>query len=167
VSGLDHPGDGRGGALIDVDRDGWQDVALVSANAPMLQVFRSRLGERSGAEQRGFVALRLRGAGTPGGSNRDGYGAQLIVHAGGRAQLRELRCGEGFASQNSDTILVGLGSAAAVERIEVRWPSGRDSLLPGPIASGSLVEIWEDPAQAPHGKQPAPRRYSPGGRGKQ
>src|SRR4030095_2940604 len=32
LSGLDNPADSRGFAVLDYDRDGWQDVALVNAN---------------------------------------------------------------------------------------------------------------------------------------
>ena len=35
VSGLDDPGDGRSFAVLDYDRDGWPDMAVVSANAPL------------------------------------------------------------------------------------------------------------------------------------
>ena len=60
VSGLDHPGDSRAFAILDYDRDGWQDLALVSANAPMFQLYRNQMGERAGAVG-GMVAVRFEG----------------------------------------------------------------------------------------------------------
>ena len=39
LSGLDNPADGRGFAVIDYDRDGWQDVALVNANEPLFSLY--------------------------------------------------------------------------------------------------------------------------------
>ena len=41
----DDPADGRGVALLDYDLDGWVDLAVVNANAPLLQLFRNRIGE--------------------------------------------------------------------------------------------------------------------------
>ena len=44
ISGLDDPADGRCFGILDYDHDGWQDIALVNANAPMLELYRNRIG---------------------------------------------------------------------------------------------------------------------------
>ena len=106
LSGLDAIGDTRAIALIDYDRDGWQDIGLVNANAPLLQLFRNNIGAVS-SETRNVVAVRFVGGNhtdqpAEGLSCRDAFGALLWVDLGdGKQQLREHRCGEGFASQNS------------------------------------------------------------------
>ena len=41
VSGLDDAADGRSFALLDFDRDGWLDIAVVNANAPLLRLYRN------------------------------------------------------------------------------------------------------------------------------
>ena len=38
ISGLDNIADGRAFVLWDFDRDGWQDIALVNANTPLLNI---------------------------------------------------------------------------------------------------------------------------------
>ena len=43
ISGLDNIGDGRGFVLLDYDRDGWQDIALVGANRPLLSLYHNRI----------------------------------------------------------------------------------------------------------------------------
>ena len=116
LSGLDHPGDSRSFAILDYDRDGWQDLALVNANAPLLQLFRNRIGESGGSG--GMVAVRFEGGNHSGASGsgwsaRDGYGARVVVDAAGRQLVREHRSGEGLAAQNSATLLVGVGDAPA------------------------------------------------------
>ena len=58
VSGLDHVGDSRTWALIDFDRDGLQDVALVNANSPLLNLYRNRLGDRAPGR---MIAVRFVG----------------------------------------------------------------------------------------------------------
>ena len=42
-----------------------------------------------------------------------------------------------IASQN----LFELGDAEVVDQIAVRWPSGREQIVSGPIATNSLVEV--------------------------
>jgi hypothetical protein len=148
VSGLDHEGDGRAWARLDVDGDGGPDVVTVSANTPALQLFENRIPDRGGA-----LALRLvggNGAATaaPGWSARDAFGARVIVHIGERRLHRELRAGEGMAGQSSRTLLIGLGDAAQADAVEVRWPSGRTTRH-GPAEAGASLTLHEDPAEAP------------------
>jgi hypothetical protein len=69
-------------------------------------------------------------------------GARLSVTAGGRTQVRFIDGGNGFAAQSSRRVHFGLGGAIAVERLEVRWPSGlRQSFEK--IAAGRSYRIVE------------------------
>jgi thiol-disulfide isomerase/thioredoxin len=153
VSGLDHPGDARGLATLDLDRDGWVDLALANANTPQLVLFRNRQGDATkDAPAPPAIAFRFVGgsrSAAPGGaerwSPRDGYGAQVRARVDGGTLLREHRCGEGMSSQNSATMLVGLGTAKGADDVAVRWPSGRTSQV-GPIHAGALVTVFENPA---------------------
>jgi hypothetical protein len=144
LSGLDSISDGRAFAIGDFNHDGRPDIALCNANAPLLQIFENQIDDNHN-----FVALRFEGSATqePASgpvSNRDGYGTTVkLTLDNGRTILREFRCGEGFAAQNSDTILVGIGEARTVEQVEVTWPSGNRQTL-GPIPSGHLQSIEED-----------------------
>lgn len=165
VSGLDHPADGRALAVLDYDRDGWSDLAVVNANAPLLQLFRNEIGAEPIAEGRGFVAVRLVGANhaaepAPGRSNRDGVGARVEVELGDVALARERRAGEGFAAQNSATLGVGIGERDGADAVAVHWPSGAVTRT-GPVPSGSLVTVYEDPSQAPTQQGFALRAYRP------
>ena len=86
VSGMDSIADGRGFAYFDYDRDGWQDVVLVNANAPQLELFRNRIGESS--KGAGFINVRLRGGNATDGpvaglAPRDGYGAHVLLKVNG------------------------------------------------------------------------------------
>lgn len=151
VSGLDHEGDGRAWARIDVDGDGGPDIVTVSANTPALQLFENRIPERGGA-----VGLRLVGgnrtaAASPGWSARDAFGARVVVRVGDRVLHRELRAGEGMAGQSSRTLLIGLGDAAQADAVEVRWPSGRTTHH-GPVLAGGRRTLHEDPAADPQAR---------------
>ncbi len=165
LSGLDDEADGRSFALLDFDRDGWQDIAVVNANNPLSRLYRNRIGERPGAGERGrIVALRFEGANrtgraVPGQACRDGYGARARLSlADGRTILREHRCGEGMAAQNSATLLVGIGGSERVTKLEVVWPSGRRQEI-ADVAAGTLVTAYEDAARSPDGSGFARRPY--------
>lgn len=136
----------RSFVLFDFLRDGWQDIAIVNANAPFLQLFQNQIGDRAeGGEEAGILAFRFVGgnhASSPSSnwSNRDGYGAKVVVDLGDRKLLRELRCGDGFAAQNSATLIAGLGNAREAESLSVSWPSGKRQTFTS-VAAGTLVTV--------------------------
>jgi len=151
LSGLDSPQDGRGFAVCDYNRDGWPDIALVNSNAPWLNLYRNNLGPCSPDQQ--MVAVRFVGGNrspkpSDQWSNRDGYGAMVHFDLGDIKLVREHRCGEGFAAQNSATMLVGIGPRDAAESLSVRWPSGKRQQI-GSVQAGSLVTVFEDASQSP------------------
>jgi hypothetical protein len=153
VSGLDSPLDGRAYAVLDYDRDGFLDIAVVNANAPLFMLYRNRIGEGSRGRS---VAIRFVGgnhtaAPAKGVACRDGYGARVTVGLGDLTLVREHRCGEGFAAQNSATMIVGIGDRAGVASLAVRWPSGAVHRLRD-VPAGSLITAYEAPAQSPVGK---------------
>lgn len=53
-------------------------------------------------------------------SNRDGVGARLKVTSAGRTQVREVKTGSSYLSQNDPRVHVGLGATSRVDRLEVR-----------------------------------------------
>jgi hypothetical protein len=57
-------------------------------------------------------------------SNRDGIGARVRVKTGTRILIDEVRSGSSYISNSDMRLHFGLGSAAKLEWVEVRWPSG-------------------------------------------
>jgi thiol-disulfide isomerase/thioredoxin len=164
VSGLDHPGDSRVASFLDLDRDGWQDIAMVNANAPLLQVFRNDIAAVSRQSNRS-IAVRFVGGNDsaqpkPGSTPRDGVGAKAFVTVGDRVLLRERHCGEGFAAQNSATLLVGLGPREAADGVKVVWPNGTEQTT-GPVPAGTLLTVYESPEQSPTGEAFVAAPYGP------
>lgn len=161
LSGADDVGDSRAWVQWDMDRDGWPDIALVNANTPSLSLYRNELGAQH--PQRRFVAVELEGGadtGAPQGewSNRDGIGARIEVETGGVTLRRDRQCGEGFAAQNSATLLIGIGTAERADRITVRWPS-RKVQRSEDIPAGTLCLFKERSAaceQRPYRKNSPP-----------
>ena len=115
------PKAGRGSAFGDFDNDGQMDVAISNVN-DLPDLF--RLNGMSGHH---WTTLTLVGT----KSNRNAIGARVRCLAGGVAQWQEVRGGGSYLSQNDFRVHFGLGTAARVERVEVRWPNGNE-------------EFWED-----------------------
>lgn len=148
VSGLDNIADSRGFATLDYDRDGLQDIALVNANTPLLNLYHNNLADTRLSTPQNFIALRFVGGNQsnspqPKTACRDGYGAMVEVSiSDGPVIKREHRCGEGYGAQNSATMIIGIGAAAAAEKIKVRWPSGISHEIEN-VQAKSLVTTFE------------------------
>ncbi|MBQ17924.1 MAG: hypothetical protein CMJ65_12445 [Planctomycetaceae bacterium] len=125
----------RSSVILDLDGDGDLDIVTADFNTePMVLV--SDLAERTTVR---FIKVRLIGS----DSNRDGLGARVTVHAGGRRYVQAHDGQSGYLSQSRLPLYFGLGKSGSVEKIEVAWPAGTSQVVPGPIASGKLVEIEE------------------------
>ena len=90
-----------------------------------------------------WVAFELEGT----KSNRSAIGAQVRVFWDGRQQLQEVHAGSGFSSQNQRRLHFGLGKAPKVEKVVIRWPSGRTVTLTD-LELGKVHQIKE-PAEGP------------------
>ncbi len=153
LSGLDHPADSRGFAVLDYDRDGWADVALVNANQPLFNLYRNEAPAAGAAG--GVIALRFVGGNRTAApssqhSCRDGVGARVTVELGDLRLVREHRCGDGWSIQNSATLLVGIGAHRSAASVSIRWPSGRTNST-AVVPEGTLLTVYENPADSPTG----------------
>ena len=155
VSGLDDPGDTRAFALLDLDRDGWQDMVLAGLSGPRFRLMRNTLGSAPAGESNGFVALRFVGGNSTSQPSeqwtaRDGFGARVeLALPDGRRIVRTHRVDDGFKAQHSSTMIVGLGPVDNAT-VVVRWPSGAVTRV-GNVASGALVTAHENPASTQDG----------------
>ncbi len=123
--------DGRSVALGDFSGQGALDVVVANQRGPLL-FYRNDV-----APGRAWIAFSLEGgcsatsaAGTC--TNRSAIGAQVEVFWNGQQQIQEVSGGSGFCSQNQRRLHFGLGADAKVDKVVVRWPSGKMSELTGP-----------------------------------
>ncbi len=133
VPALAEPIVARGCAYGDYDGDGDLDVAVVTSGGPV------RLYRNDGADGARSVRITLEGGA---GSNREGFGARVRAHVGERIQTVWFGSGRSYASQSEPVITFGLGSASAIDELEVRWPSGKVGTLRD-VAAGSRITMHE------------------------
>jgi hypothetical protein len=133
VRGLSTPRSHRGLATLDFDGDGRLDCVATTLGGP--PVLLRNVAERG---DRHWIGFRLTGTKSP----RDPAGARVTITAGGTTRTRELHLGDSYASTSEPVLRFGLGAAATVERVVVRWPSGATVELPG-MPADRVHEITE------------------------
>ncbi len=128
----------RSAIAFDIDNDGDLDIITNDFNSEP-QVFISDL-----AQKRPIHYLKVRLVGTR--SNRNGLGATVKVTAGGMTQTQWMDGSSGYLSHSILPLYFGLGDAAAVDRVEVSWPSGIHQVLAGPLTANRQLEVVEQGA---------------------
>jgi len=128
ATGMDGVRVHRGLAVGDLDGDGDLDVALNDLNEPC-EVYENTTA--------GGHWLQVDFAGSTG--NRFAIGARVELEAAGlKKQIRDVKAGSSYASQNALAVHFGLGKAATVDRLTVRRP-GRVQVFEGLPADRKIV----------------------------
>jgi hypothetical protein len=143
--GVDSVRDGRGVAIADFDNDGRIDFFVANANGEPYLYHNVLSPVGHWAE---FILTGTK-------SNRGAVGAQVRVTANGRTILRFVDGGNGFASQGTSRVHVGLAQATTIDTVEIRWPSGARQTFDH-LPADRIVRITEGAA--------APEPFTPRGR---
>jgi hypothetical protein len=137
----------RGIALADFWNRGVMDIA-VAASTDRHALLKNMVGQA-----RHWLGVELVGT----ESNRDAVGARLYAKVGAGQQMRELTAGDGYGSQNSLRQYFGLGDAATVDELIVRWPKSGKTQTFRDVAANRIIRITEgrdeivEPPYAPAG----------------
>jgi hypothetical protein len=115
LTGADNEGDGRSVVAADFFNTGRLDLIVRQVGGGALVLYENRFPAGH------YLKVSLRGS----KSNRQGIGARLTAWVRGQALVREMYPHNTYRSQAPNIVHFGLGAAAAVERLQVRWPSGR------------------------------------------
>ncbi|MBI3462965.1 MAG: CRTAC1 family protein [Planctomycetes bacterium] len=135
---------GRGAAFGDLDNDGDVDIVVNHCDrqpAVLINVSRDHQGPGTRNQT---ITFKLVGT----VSNRDAVGTEVVLTAGGRTIVRQIKGGKSYLSAHDLRLHIGLGKVEKVESVRVRWPSGivslRSGLEPGReyylVESGSAAD---------------------------
>jgi enediyne biosynthesis protein E4 len=110
---------GRGSCFGDYDNDGDIDGYIVNLNS------RGAFLRNNKGNQNNWITLSLVGT----TSNHDGIGAKVKMTSGGKVQTAQRKSETGYLSQSDPRMHFGLGRNEMVEKIEIRWPSGKTQVM--------------------------------------
>jgi hypothetical protein len=102
----------RGMAVGDFDNDGRLDVLIgINGGVPVLLRNNARAGNH-------WIGLKLEGT----RANRDAVGARITWSVNGVRRSRLKTAGGSYLSSHDPRAILGLGTAAKADWVEVRWP---------------------------------------------
>jgi hypothetical protein len=113
--------DGRAVALADLGNRGALDVIVANQRGPLL-IYRNAV-----EAGRHWIQFELEAK-----SNRSAIGSRVELHWNGKVQAQEVAAASGFSAQSQRRVHYGLGAAAAVDRVVIRWPSGATQTIEKP-----------------------------------
>src|ERR1700761_31678 len=102
----------RGLAVGDYDNDGAMDVLIANNGGPPL------LLKNNAAKGCNWLGLTLEGV----HANRDAIGAKICWTVSGKKRCRLKNNGGSYLSSHDPREVLGIGSAAAIQDLEIHWP---------------------------------------------
>ncbi len=111
--GLKHEGVSFGSAIVDLDRDG--DMDIIYSN------FQNEVSLYKNNTQANSVIIELKGT----ESNSHGVGARLFAYTNTGVQSRTISVVRGVLSSSEALAHFGLGETEVLEKLEIKWPSGK------------------------------------------
>jgi enediyne biosynthesis protein E4 len=114
--------DGRAVAFADLWNRGVLDIIVANQRGPLL-IYKNTVTPGNK-----WVEFALEGT----KSNRSAIGAEVTVYWNGQQQLQEVSGGSGFAAQNQRRLHFGLGKTSGIEKVVIRWPSGKIQTIDNP-----------------------------------
>ncbi len=133
----------RGMAVGDLDNDGRLDV-VINNLAGKAEVW-SNVAANAG----NWLLVKLLGA----GKMTDAVGATVRVRVGETRRMRLVQSGSSYLSQDDMRLHFGLGSASAVDLVEVLWPDGTTTRRTG-VEANQILVIEQSDSGKPAGEAP-------------
>jgi hypothetical protein len=123
---------GRGACFGDYDNDGDIDGYVINLND-----YGAFLRNNKG-NQNNWISLKLVGT----TSNRDAIGARIKVTSGNLVQTNQKKSTTGYLSQNDPRVHFGLAKNETIDKIEIKWPSGKIQVLDN-VKANQILTVKE------------------------
>lgn len=120
ASQADIDSDSRSVMVGDFNGDLAPDLLVGSVGGGPLRLFLNEFPEGNHR-----VEVRLRGV----QSNRSAIGARAVAEANGNTIVRDLFAPNGFMGQGPAWLNIGVGTADRIERLTIRWPTGKQQVF--------------------------------------
>ncbi len=104
----------RGAAYADYDRDGDQDILIITNNGP---AYLWRNDRQTGH----FLRVQLEGKQI----NRNAIGTRIVVVVGNQRMERRIRTGISYMSAMEKTVTFGLGESTIADSLLIYWPNNQ------------------------------------------
>ena len=138
----------RGAAFGDLDNDGRIDVVVEDLDGAPMILHNQRSGDNH------WITLELASP----VKNRLAVGARVKITSGTMAQTDEIHSGGSYLSQNDLRLHFGLAAATRADKIEIRWPDGKQEKLEN-LAADKFYAVLEGSGVVPVERiRPAPPR---------
>jgi hypothetical protein len=124
--------DGRSVALVDLWNRGVLDVVVANQKGPLL------IYKNNTAPDNKWIAFELEAT----AGNRSPIGTEVRLFWNGKQQVQTVEGGSGFCAQNQRRLHFGLGKNPTVEKVVIRWTSGRVQTIDKPRA-GEINKVKE------------------------
>jgi hypothetical protein len=124
---------GRGATYGDYDNDGDLDILVINLND------NPKLLRNDGGNKNNWLTVHPKLH----GGKSDAVGARVIVTIGPLKQIRDLIPVTGYLSQADPRCHFGLGDAAKVDTVEIRWPDRQKTILKDVKTNQILTVIQE------------------------
>jgi hypothetical protein len=119
---FDTPLAARGAAVGDLNNDGQPDIVVAVLDGSPVVL-------RNNGTKSHWIGFALVGT----KSNRSALGARLsVTDAAGRKRIFDVTTAGSYLSSNDPRVVVGLGTAASVRSVEIRWPSNHTQVIEKP-----------------------------------
>ena len=113
------------GAIGDFNNDGFLDIQ--SGNSIRL----------NSGNSNNWIKMNLQGV----QSNRNGIGARVEIYGAWGIQIRDVRSGEGFKYMSTLNPHFGIGQAAEITQVIIKWPSGTVDVINNPTINQALFVL--------------------------